>query len=205
MNVGILALQGAFAAHEKVLSDLGASVTRVKTPAELSTVDAVVLPGGESTTMSMLLDSSGLREPLEVLLRHGFPVFGTCAGLIMLSSDIKDGRSDQRPFGALGISVRRNGYGRQIDSFETPLVVDDGAQRFEMNGVFIRAPRIEEVDCDVEVLAEVNNDPVLVRQGNVLGATFHPELGESGYVHQLFLEIVAKAQSVPKDFTMVRN
>ena len=205
MNVGILALQGAFAAHEKVLSGLGAVVTRVKTPAELSSVDAVVLPGGESTTMSMLLDSSGLRAPLEILIRNGFPVFGTCAGLIMLSSEIKDGRRDQTPLGALGISVRRNGYGRQIDSFEMPLTIDDGGKRSEMNGVFIRAPRIEEVDSNVVVLAEVKNDPVLVRQGNVLGATFHPELGESGYVHQLFLEIVAKAQSVSKDFTMVRN
>lgn len=204
MNIGILALQGAFAAHEQVFTGLGASVTRVKTPADLAVVDALVLPGGESTTMSMLLDSSGLRKPLEIRLHDGFPVFGTCAGLIMLSSDIKDGRRDQRPLGALSVTVRRNGYGRQIDSFETPLIVDDGAQQIEMNGVFIRAPRIEEVGSNVVVLSMANNDPVLVRQGNVLAATFHPELGGSGYVHQLFLEIVEKIES-PRHSKMVRN
>lgn len=204
MNIGILALQGAFAAHEQVFTGLGASVTRVKTPADLAVVDALVLPGGESTTMSMLLDSSGLRKPLEIRLHDGFPVFGTCAGLILLSSDIKDGRRDQRPLGALSVTVRRNGYGRQIDSFETPLIVDDGAQQIEMNGVFIRAPRIEEVGSNVVVLSMANNDPVLVRQGNVLAATFHPELGGSGYVHQLFLEIVEKIES-PRHSKMVRN
>jgi len=204
VNIGILALQGAFAAHEQVFTGLGASVTRVKTPADLAVVDALVLPGGESTTMSMLLDSSGLRKPLEIRLHDGFPVFGTCAGLIMLSSDIKDGRRDQRPLGALSVTVRRNGYGRQIDSFETPLIVDDGAQQIEMNGVFIRAPRIEEVGSNVVVLSMANNDPVLVRQGNVLAATFHPELGGSGYVHQLFLEIVEKIES-PRHSKMVRN
>lgn len=204
MNIGILALQGAFAAHEQVFTGLGASVTRVKTPADLAVVDALVLPGGESTTMSMLLDSSGLRKPLEIRLHDGFPVFGTCAGLIMLSSDIKDGRRDQRPLGALSVTVRRNGYGRQIDSFETPLIVDDGAQQIKMNGVFIRAPRIEEVGSNVVVLSMANNDPVLVRQGNVLAATFHPELGGSGYVHQLFLEIVEKIES-PRHSKMVRN
>ena len=204
MNIGILALQGAFAAHEQVFTGLGASVTRVKTPADLAVVDALVLPGGESTTMSMLLDSSGLRKPLEIRLHDGFPVFGTCAGLIMLSSDIKDGRRDQRPLGALSVTVRRNGYGRQIDSFETPLIVDGGAQQIKMNGVFIRAPRIEEVGSNVVVLSMANNDPVLVRQGNVLAATFHPELGGSGYVHQLFLEIVEKIES-PRHSKMVRN
>ena len=204
MNIGILALQGAFAAHEQVFTGLGASVTRVKTPADLAVVDALVLPGGESTTMSMLLDSSGLRKPLEIRLHDGFPVFGTCAGLIMLSSDIKDGRRDQRPLGALSVTVRRNGYGRQIDSFETPLIVDDGAQQIKMNGVFIRAPRIEEVGSNVVVLSMANNDPVLVRQGNVLAATFHPELGGSGYVHQLFLEIVKEIES-PRHSKMVRN
>jgi len=204
VNIGILALQGAFAAHEQVFTGLGASVTRVKTPADLAGVDALVLPGGESTTMSMLLDSSGLRKPLEIRLHDGFPVFGTCAGLIMLSSDIKDGRRDQRTLGALSVTVRRNGYGRQIDSFETPLIVDDGAQQIEMNGVFIRAPRIEEVGSNVVVLSMANNDPVLVRQGNVLAATFHPELGGSGYVHQLFLEIVEKIES-PRHSKMVRN
>lgn len=204
MNIGILALQGAFAAHEQVFTGLGASVTRVKTPADLAVVDALVLPGGESTTMSMLLDSSGLRKPLEIRLHDGFPVFGTCAGLIMLSSDIKDGRRDQRPLGALSVTVRRNGYGRQIDSFETPLIVDDGAQQIKMNGVFIRAPRIEEVGSNVVVLSMANNDPVLVRQGNVLAATFHPELGGNGYVHQLFLEIVEQIES-PRHSKMVRN
>jgi 5'-phosphate synthase pdxT subunit len=204
VNIGILALQGAFAAHEQVFTGLGASVTRVKTPADLAVVDALVLPGGESTTMSMLLDSSGLRKPLEIRLHDGFPVFGTCAGLIMLSSDIKDGRRDQRPLGALSVTVRRNGYGRQIDSFETPLIVDDGAQQIKMNGVFIRAPRIEEVGSNVVVLSMANNDPVLVRQGNVLAATFHPELGGNDYVHQLFLEIVEEIES-PRHSKMVRN
>lgn len=195
MNIGILALQGAFAAHQRVFADLGASVTLIRTPPDLAEVDGIVLPGGESTTMSMLLDSSGLRPPLTQRVEFGVPVFGTCAGLIMLASEIADGRSDQHALCLLAASVRRNGYGRQINSFETRLSISDGSRACEMNGVFIRAPRVESVSANVEVLAAVNGDPVLLRERNVLAATFHPELGDNSCVHEIFLEMVADFRS----------
>jgi 5'-phosphate synthase pdxT subunit len=187
VKVGILALQGAFAKHAEVLRGLGVEPVEVRTSSDLD-VDAVVLPGGESTTMSMLLDSSGLREPIAELLRDGVAVLGTCAGLILLAAEVLDGRADQRGFAVLDCAVRRNAYGRQNESFEAELqVADSGEPVRAMRGVFIRAPRIERVGADVEVLAEHDGAPVLVAQGAVLGATFHPELSGSTAVHELFL------------------
>lgn len=205
MDIGILALQGAFAAHQRAFTDLGASVTLIRTPAELERVDGVVIPGGESTTMSMLLDSSGLREPLSNRIHEGVAVFGTCAGLIMLANDIADGRSDQQSLGAIGITARRNGYGRQINSFETMLLIQNGSCVCEMNGVFIRAPRVESVSSNIEVMAVVDGDPVLIRENNVLAATFHPELGDSYCVHEIFLEMVAHSRSEHKESEPVRS
>ena len=191
MNIGILALQGAFAAHQRVLTDLGASVTLVRGIEDVNDLDGIVLPGGESTTMSMLLDSSGIAAPLRERVRNGFPVFGTCAGLILLAEKIVDGRADQQQLGGLAITARRNGYGRQIDSFESSISICEAENKFAMNGVFIRAPRIEEATGDVEVLGTVNGDVVLVRQGNILGATFHPELSDDHRVHEMFLKMVS--------------
>ncbi|MGB1689021.1 MAG: pyridoxal 5'-phosphate synthase glutaminase subunit PdxT [Ilumatobacteraceae bacterium] len=192
MNIGILALQGAFAAHQRVLTDLGASVTLVRGVEDVNDLDGIVLPGGESTTMSMLLDSSGIAAPLRERVRNGFPVFGTCAGLILLAEKIVDGRADQQQLGGLAITARRNGYGRQIDSFESSISICEAENTFAMNGVFIRAPRIEEATGDVEVLGTVNGDVVLVRQGNILGATFHPELSDDHRVHEMFLKMVSR-------------
>ena len=205
MKIGILALQGAFAAHKRVLCDLGAHVTLVRTPDQLAQVDGLVIPGGESTTMSMLLDSSGLREPLVHRVASGLPVFGTCAGLIVLASEIVDGRSDQEPLEVLDVKVRRNGYGRQIDSFETQLFIESGGRVSEMNGVFIRAPRVESASGAVEVLAEVEGDPVLIRQRNVLAATFHPELGDNYCVHKMFIEMVAEYGRTNPESEQVRS
>ena len=205
MKIGILALQGAFAAHKRVLCDLGAHVTLVRTPDQLALVDGLVIPGGESTTMSMLLDSSGLREPLVHRVASGLPVFGTCAGLIVLASEIVDGRTDQEPLDVLDVKVRRNGYGRQIDSFETQLFIETGRRVSGMNGVFIRAPRVESVSEAVEVLAEVEGDPVLIRQRNVLAATFHPELGDNNCVHEMFSEMVAEYGRTNTESEQVRS
>lgn len=205
MNIGILALQGAFAAHRRVLADLGSSVSLVRTPADLSLIDGLVIPGGESTTMSMLLDSSGLRQPLSDRIASGLPVFGTCAGLIILAHEIVDGRSDQQPLGAIDVKARRNGYGRQIDSFETKLQIFDGSMEYEMNGVFIRAPRVDSAATTVEILARVDGDPVLIRDRNVLAATFHPELGDSRCVHEMFLKMVAKSSDMTTRLEQVRS
>jgi 5'-phosphate synthase pdxT subunit len=205
VNIGILALQGAFAAHQRVLTDLGASVTLVRSVEDVNGLDGIVLPGGESTTMSMLLDSSGIAAPLRERVRNGFPVFGTCAGLILLAEKIVDGRADQQQLGGLAITARRNGYGRQIDSFESSISICEAENTFAMNGVFIRAPRIEEVTGDVEVLGTVNGDVVLVRQGNILGATFHPELSDDHRVHEMFLKMVSRCHNDLEQAQEVRS
>jgi pyridoxal 5'-phosphate synthase pdxT subunit len=186
-TVAVLALQGAFAEHAAALSQLGARAVLVRTPADLDGVDAIVLPGGESTTMSMLLGTSGLWSPLGALLAEGLPAFGTCAGLILLARSVADGRPDQRSFGVLDVAVLRNGYGRQRESFEVAMPVDVvGGPPF--TAVFIRAPRITSVGGSVDVLASVDGDPVLVCQGPLLAAAFHPELAGDLRLHHLFLE-----------------
>lgn len=185
-RVGVLALQGAFALHARVLADLGAEPVEVRTPADLEPVDGLVLPGGESTTMSMLLESSGLFDPLAKRLADGLPVFGTCAGMILLASEVLDGRADQRSFGAVDIAVRRNGYGRQVDSFEAELDVAGDPEPFR--AVFIRAPLVERAGAEVVVLASHDGHPVLARQGPVFVSSFHPELSGDGRLHELFLK-----------------
>lgn len=186
--IGVLALQGAFRAHADRLRALGAPVREVRTPIELRMVDALVMPGGESTTMSNLLESSGLLAPLAARIDDGLPVFGTCAGMILLASNVLDGRDDQRHFGALDITVRRNGWGRQIASFETDLHVAGLDDPF--HGVFIRAPRIESIGPEVEVLARHDGEPVLVRHGRIVAASFHPELTPDPRLHGMFLQLV---------------
>ena len=189
MKVGVLALQGASARHVAMLARLDARPVAVRTPADLESVDALVLPGGESTTMSMLLESSGLFPVIADRLAGGMPAFGTCAGMILLGTDILDGRFDQRCFGAIDIGVRRNAFGRQVDSFEADLAVD-GLGDEPVHAVFIRAPVVETVGDDVDVLATVDGRPVLCRRGPVLVAAFHPELGRDSRLHELFLDEV---------------
>lgn len=188
-KIGVLALQGAFREHREVLDALGVAALEVRVPEHLSGVDALVLPGGESTTMTRLLDTSGLRHPLEERLRDGMPAFGTCAGLILLAAEVRDGRPDQVPMGVLDVTVRRNGYGRQRDSFETGLAVT-GLTGAAFPGVFIRAPVVERVGPDVDVLAVHDGHPVLVRQGHVWACTFHPELSGDLRVHQQFVQSI---------------
>lgn len=189
MKVGVLALQGAFAAHARCLRALGVDPREVRTPADLAEVEALVLPGGESTTMSMLLETARLFDPLAERLRDGLPALGTCAGMILLGAEILDGRPDQRCFGAVDISVRRNAFGRQIDSFEADLVlpeIDGGTFR----AVFIRAPFVERAGPDVEVLATVDGHPVLCRQGAVTVAAFHPEISDDLRLHEHFIKSI---------------
>jgi 5'-phosphate synthase pdxT subunit len=188
--IGVLALQGAFARHIERLRAVGATAVEVRTAEQLRGVDALVMPGGESTTMSNLLGSAELFEPIAERIEGGMPVFGTCAGMILLADKILDGRDDQRHFAVLDITVRRNGYGRQVDSFETDLELD-GSHPF--HGVFIRAPRVEAIGPDVEVLASFDGDPVLVRHGNLLAASFHPELTDDVRLHRLFLSLCTEA------------
>jgi len=185
-KVGVLALQGAVRPHVAALAALGATPVEIRTPDDLAGVDALVLPGGESTTMSKLLDTSGLRAPLADRLADGMPALGTCAGMILLAREILDGRPDQRSLGAVDIAVRRNAFGRQVDSFEADL--DVTGDDVPLHAIFIRAPVIEEAGPEVDVLASVDGRPVLARQGPVIVASFHPELTDDLRLHRLLLE-----------------
>jgi pyridoxal 5'-phosphate synthase pdxT subunit len=187
MKVGVLALQGGFRPHAEALAALGADVFEVRLPRELVRADALVLPGGESTTVGTLLVSSGLLEPLRERLAGGTPVLGTCAGLILLASEVLDGRPDQPLLGAVDVTVRRNAHGRQNESFEAPLEIT-GLAGGPFPGVFIRAPGIERVGADVEVLARLSSgEAVAARQGAVTVCAFHPELAGDLRFHQYFL------------------
>jgi len=177
--IGVLALQGGFDAHLRMLRDLGADVREVRTAADLDGLDGLVLPGGESTTMSLGIAAEGLAEPLGELVRSGAPVLGTCAGLIMLDRD---------HLGLMDIQARRNAFGRQIRSFEADLDFPDLDE--PVHAVFIRAPWIEEHGPGVEVLAEVDGHPVAAREGDVTVVAFHPELSGERRLHEQFLERV---------------
>jgi 5'-phosphate synthase pdxT subunit len=185
-RVGVLAVQGAFASHRDVLVDLGVDAVLVRRPEHLVGLDGLVIPGGESTTMSNLVRSSGLLESLRESVADGLPFFGTCAGMILLAERIEDGREDQIHLDAIPMSVRRNAYGRQIDSFETDLEVTGFDTTF--HAVFIRAPLVTALGPDVEVLARHHGEPVLVRHGSRMASSFHPELTADRRVHRLFLE-----------------
>ncbi len=194
--IGVLALQGGFHSHQALLEELGHHTLQVRTPSELERVDVLVMPGGESTTMSRLLTTSELYEPLATRLIEGLPAFGTCAGMILLASEIVDGRPDQRPFGAIDIMVQRNGYGRQFDSFETDLAVPGlGPDAEPFHGVFIRAPKVTRVGRDVEILAEHDGVPVLLRHGPITVASFHPELAYDPRLHAQFLSSFTTSQT----------
>jgi pyridoxal 5'-phosphate synthase pdxT subunit len=186
-KIGILALQGDVREHRRALSELGAHPVEVRRPEDLAGVDGLILPGGESTTISLLVQSAGLAPALQERLDGGLPAFGTCAGMILLARDVLDGRPDQVAFGAIDIGVRRNAFGRQVDSFETDLSVE-GAGEEPMHAVFIRAPVVERVGDSVEVLATVDGRPVACRSGAVLVTSFHPELSDDLRLHELFLK-----------------
>jgi 5'-phosphate synthase pdxT subunit len=188
MKVGILALQGAFAVHEEMLQSLGADTVQVRTPQDLGLVDALVMPGGESTTMSHLLNTSQLFNPIAERIDSAMPVFGTCAGMILLAKSIGSGRPDQRFYGAIDIDVERNAYGRQVESFETELNVRGLQSPF--HAMFIRAPQVVRLGADVEVLSTHEDKVVLARQGSVMVASFHPELTSDNRIHSLFLQEV---------------
>jgi pyridoxal 5'-phosphate synthase pdxT subunit len=192
VKVGVLALQGAFARHAAALAALGAEPFEVRTPEQLAGVDALVLPGGESTTVSMLLRSAELHDPLAARLADGMPALGTCAGMILLGAEILGGRGDQRCFGAIDLTVRRNAYGRQVDSFEAPVAID-GVEGAPFPAVFIRAPAVERAGPGVEVLATVEGAPVVCRQGPILVSAFHPELSDDLRLHGLFLDLMQGA------------
>ncbi|MGB3302274.1 MAG: pyridoxal 5'-phosphate synthase glutaminase subunit PdxT [Gordonia sp. (in: high G+C Gram-positive bacteria)] len=201
LTIGVLALQGDVREHLGALESSGVQPIPVRRPAELEVVDGIVIPGGESTAMSRLLGVFDLYDPLVSRLRAGLPAYGSCAGMILLASKILDTRADARHLDALDITVRRNAFGRQTESFETNLQFagitdDDGAE--PMHAVFIRAPWVEETGPGVEVLATVESGPatgrvVAVRQENVLATSFHPEVTGDLRVHQFFIDMVATA------------
>lgn len=186
--VGVLALQGDVREHLSALSALSVRGRAVLNPGDLNGLDGLIIPGGESTAIARLLDTGGLRDPLGRALADGLPVLGTCAGLILLATAVLDGRADQWSFSRLDVAVRRNGFGRQVASFEATVELAAGPP---VTGVFIRAPRIESVGAGVEILGTLDRDgsrePVLVRQGPAWGCSFHPELTGENEVHALFL------------------
>lgn len=185
-TVGVLALQGAFAKHAEVLRSLNVNPYLVRRPEELERCDALIIPGGESTTISKRIDYIGLRDPI-VSFSHEKPVFGTCAGLIMMAKEGDD--SSIKPFGILNVEVIRNGYGAQYDSFSAGIDITRGVKQGPFHAVFIRAPRIKSIGPDVKVVAHLKEEPILVQQGHHLGAVFHPELTDDPRVHAYFLDL----------------
>ena len=192
MKIGVLALQGDFREHIKSLSDCGVNALAVKTKEEILDIDALVLPGGESTTIAKLARSFDLFDLIKTRITEGMPTYGSCAGMILLADRIEDAIVGQESFGGIDMTVRRNAFGRQVDSFETELKFE-GITQPSIKAVFIRAPWVEQVGPNVQVLAEVKNDdgsvhPVAVRQGNLLATSFHPELTGDNRVHKFFIE-----------------
>ncbi|NUR69823.1 MAG: pyridoxal 5'-phosphate synthase glutaminase subunit PdxT [Hamadaea sp.] len=194
--IGVLALQGDFREHLAALAECDVIARPVRRPAEVDEIDALIIPGGESTTMSKLAQEFEVFDPIAARLRAGMPAYGTCAGMIMLAEEVLDGRPDQRSFGGLALQVRRNAFGRQVDSFETPVEIA-GVEGGPVPAVFIRAPWVEKVIGDVEVLGQVGDGPeariVAVRQGNLLATSFHPELTGDLRLHRYFVDMVRSA------------
>ncbi|MEU6864747.1 pyridoxal 5'-phosphate synthase glutaminase subunit PdxT [Streptomyces sp. NPDC046876] len=187
--IGVLALQGDVREHLIALASADAVARPVRRPEELAEVDALVIPGGESTTMSKLAVLFGMLEPLRERVRTGMPVYGTCAGMIMLADKLLDGREDQETLGGIDMIVRRNAFGRQNESFEAAIEFA-GIEGGPVEGVFIRAPWVESVGADAQVLATYDGHTVAVRQGNVLATSFHPELTGDDRVHAYFVDMV---------------
>lgn len=188
MNIGVLALQGDFREHLSSVTACGHSAVAIRRVTELDSIDALILPGGESTTIALLADSYGLFGPIQKRIADGLPVYGSCAGMILLSDRIVDGAVNQKTFGGIDMTVRRNAFGRQVESFEDEILFAGES----VNGVFIRAPWVEEVGSSVEVLAIHENHPVAVRQGNLLATSFHPELTGDLSIHQYFFDEICR-------------
>ncbi len=190
--IGVLAIQGDFLEHRKMLDSISIESREVRTPKELDDLDGLIIPGGESTTIVQLIDIYDMRNTLVEKVHQGLPIWGTCAGMIVLAKSLKDTRPE--PLGLMNIEVSRNAFGRQIDSFETDLNIS-GIDGPPMHAIFIRAPLITKVGKEVEILAEVSEGkPVAVRQGKILATSFHPELTEDSRMHSMFANI---ANSVP--------
>jgi pyridoxal 5'-phosphate synthase pdxT subunit len=194
LTIGVLALQGDVREHLRALEACGVRAVPVRRPGELDDVDGLIIPGGESTTMSKLAVEFGLADPVRKRIAEGMPAYGSCAGMIMLAEEVLDGRPDQQSFAGIEMTVRRNAFGRQVDSFEASVPID-GVDGPPFHAVFIRAPWVERVGPDVEVLGTVADGPaagriVAVRQGQLLATAFHPELTGDLRVHQLFVELV---------------
>jgi 5'-phosphate synthase pdxT subunit len=200
LTIGVLALQGDVREHLRALTECGVRARPVRRPEELEAVDALVIPGGESTTISKLAIEFGLADPVRKRIAGGMPAYGSCAGMIMLAAEVLDGRPDQESFAGIEMAVRRNAFGRQVDSFEAPVRLD-GVDGPAFHAVFIRAPWVERVAEDVRVIGTIEEGPaagriVAVRQGNLLATAFHPELTGDLRVHRLFVELVREAQTM---------
>jgi len=196
MKIGILALQGAFIEHSHILKKMGIEVSEIRLPAELPSLDGLIIPGGESTTILKLMNIFSLYEPLKASIKQGFPVWGTCAGMICLAKDVTNSQiSALTPLGVMDIKVKRNAFGRQVDSFESELDVSVlGPQAY--HAVFIRAPLIEEVGKGVEVLATLPDGTIVAaRQGNLLVTSFHPELTDDYRFHEYFVKMAEQNQN----------
>lgn len=187
MKIGVLALQGAVAEHIQMLSSLEIEAVAVRLPSELDSLDALIIPGGESTTMSRLLSDYGLKEPIRDLIDEGLPAFGTCAGLVLLARKVD--RLDAGPIGVMDIEVKRNAFGRQVNSFEADLATQALGDR-PFHGIFIRAPLVDKAGPGIEVLCQYNDAIVAARQGKVLACAFHPELTDDSRFHRYFLDLI---------------
>ena len=188
MKVGVLSLQGDFREHLRAVAECGHSPVDVRRVSELADVDALILPGGESTTIVHLAQIFDLYQPIRSAIAEGLPVYGSCAGMILLANQLVDGVENQKTFGGMDITVRRNAFGRQVDSFESDVIFNGQS----VHAVFIRAPWVEKVGSDVEILTSAANHPVAVRQGNLLATSFHPELTENLAVHRYFFDEICK-------------
>ena len=191
MKVGVLALQGDVREHISSLIACGVEPISVRRSSEIEAVDALVLPGGESTTIAQLSEVFGIYDQLKKRIDDGMPVYGSCAGMILLANQILDSKAGQKTFGGLDITVRRNAFGRQVDSFESDIAFSDGSSDL-VRAVFIRAPWVEKVGEGVEILASVDNHPVAVRSKTLLATSFHPELTGDHRIHRYFIEEVAR-------------
>jgi len=191
MKVGVLALQGDYREHINSLIACGVDPINVRRPGEIDAIDALVLPGGESTTIAQLAGVFGIHTQIKVRIAAGMPVYGSCAGMILLANEILDAKDGQKSFGGLDITVRRNAFGRQVDSFESDIAFDDGSPEL-IRAVFIRAPWVERVGDQVQVLASVGSHAVAVRSQTLLATSFHPEITGDHRIHRYFIEEVAR-------------
>ena len=191
MKVGVLALQGDVREHIEALRSCEVEAVAVRRASEIESIDALVLPGGESTTIAQLAEVFGIFDLIKNKINNGMPVYGSCAGMILLADQILDAKQGQKSFGGLDITVRRNAFGRQVDSFETDISFDDGLNEL-IRAVFIRAPWVEKVSDTVQVLASIDNHPVAVRSKTALATSFHPEITGDNRIHRYFIEQVAR-------------